>query len=356
LNKIKIFTWGTGGSFGRILGYKKSYEFLNRGNTSTSIIGYNNDEEIFHILIDVGAPCVEKIIDNKIGKIPDALFITHLHNDHISDFDKFVCSRYRGLIFNTRDALIMENIIPDFNILSKEERCCIIKDIKMELRNDQRHKIPVIGNYDTINADFGVRYTFKYLDRHIEYNIPENNDTWYGICSTDNKIYPSSLIKTNMLFPLEFKLINLEHNHAPGACMYIFRTINSSKEIKLVFSGDFVSKEISRFNKNQLADNDIKNPDFVLLETSALFARSENHTNWIENTEILKSWFTEKKKTKPKVLLNHIGGYEDFEQGFFPDMPDDKLWYNTILDSKKDLLDIIDVEISHDCYCHTINF
>jgi ribonuclease BN (tRNA processing enzyme) len=349
MDEIKIITLGTGGSFGRILGYEHSYNFIKRGNSSTSMVFYSNNKEIFHVVIDVGAPCVEKIIDSNIKRIPDILFVTHLHNDHISDFDKFVASRYRGLIINERNK--MRDSIEEYKYYDSNKKKEIIQNIKKSVQKNM--KLPVIASYNTVNNErYGLRNRFCYLDKHIDYNIPNDFSLWYSFDNKKKKMVISDEIE-NSDFPLDFKFIELEHKHAAGACMFIFR-LKKNKDEKFIFSGDFLSENLSEFNKNQLKLDDIKNPSFVLLETSSIMAQSHNHTSWKENENILNNWFTKSKEKRPLVVLNHIGGYEDLEQGIFEEMPTDMEWQNEIKSSLDKLKDKIDIKISEDGNVYTI--
>ena len=42
----------------------------------------------------------------------------------------------------------------------------------------------------------------------------------------------------------------------------------------------------------------------------------------------MEEWITE--EIKIDVLLNHLGGYEDWEQGYFDSIPDDTEWEKII--------------------------
>ena len=72
--KIEIWTWGTGGPFGRELGVAPKRR--RRGHTATSIILSEEDGlgEAAHFLIDAGAPCVETIsgLDAPLGRLVEA--------------------------------------------------------------------------------------------------------------------------------------------------------------------------------------------------------------------------------------------------------------------------------------------
>lgn len=284
--KIKVCTWGTGGAFGRELGLS----YLGRSvryHTATSIIGEEREKPIFHFLIDAGAPCTETMINKDVKRTPDVLFFTHPHNDHVSDFDKLVNSRKRGL---------GENFSPLPVICTKE---CL---------------------NDTVN---GLKAKFDYLRDLIKWMPIPNYDVWYSICIVDGKLrlLPSNLVTQKVVFPVDFKTLPVWHApHAPGSCLFIFRLKKPEESAKrIVLSGDFESME-----DWVVESADLKDPIFLLLDTNTIKAVGTNHTNWEQNKKLIYRWIT--GNSKVFVLLHHIAGFEDYEQGYFDHIPTDNDW------------------------------
>jgi len=286
--KVNIWTWGTGGAFGKEVGLSHPGRST-RHHTSTSIIGRLVNDLIFHFLIDTGAPCVETMIEKHIKRIPDVLFITHPHPDHVSDFDKLVNSRKRSFM------LLKKDFVPLPIICTNE---CL---------------------EDPIN---GLKAKFDYLKDLVKWTIIPAYDQWYSFRIPDGKLIPSNMIQQQAIFPIDFKSLPVYHaSHAPGSCLYIFRIKELSK--KIVISGDFESIEDS------IIDNpDLKDPALLLLDTNTIKAGGANHTNWEQNKKLISCWIT--GNSKALVLLNHISGFEDYEQGYYDHIPTDEDWENEI--------------------------
>ena len=308
--KTEIYTWGTGGAFGREMGCK--FKRQKRNHVSTSVI-HENYDSITHFIIDAGSPCVESIVDNNITALPDILFMTHSHSDHISDFDKLINNIKRGLKHKRKD------YIPFRVICTKE---CL---------EDPSH---------------GLRIKFGYLEDDINYIIIPSFDVWYTISIEPKNfgcLIPSYMITyKHEICPIEFKALPVFHAvHAPGSCLYIFRIRGSQK--KILISGDFESIE------DYVIENpDLKDPDLLLLETNTLFATKTNHTNWIQNKLLIKRWVSGSKNVK--VVLNHISGYEDYEQGFFKNVPTDKDWEKEIKKFKVPVNTKLEIAKDGGCY------
>lgn len=285
--KINIWTWGSGGAFGRELGNLSNR--ARRNHTATSIIGLAEEIKV-HLLIDVGAPCVETMIDNNITKVPDVLFITHAHVDHVSDFDKLANSRKR-----------------DFKILGKSFI-----------------PLPVVCTKECIDDPInGLKSKFSYLGDLIKWIPIPTFDVWYSIRALDGKLLPNNLVtREDIIFPIDFKALPVYHaTHAPGACLFVFRFREPSKRI--VVSGDFESIE-----KRIIDDPDLKDPDVILLDTNTIKAVGTNHTNWEQNKKLIACWAT--GNSTVLVLLNRLAGFEDYEQGYYKHVPTDTDWNEEI--------------------------
>ncbi len=291
-----IWTWGTGAAFGRELGIQHQSR-IRRGHIATSII-----TKYEHFLIDCGAPCVETMVDNN-STIPDVLFITHSHNDHISDLDKFANNRKRSLVLSRN--------------LGKKEN---------EEKDSTFQKLPLICTPECLDDQtHGLKAKYGYLSSIIDWTVIPSYDVWYSISKSAPKLIPSRMTTPNSdVFNIEFKALPVYHApHAPGACLFIFRIVKDNVIKKLVFSGDFESLKDDILNNEDLFD-----PSFILLETNTIYATGTNHTNWIQNEKLLNKWIT--GETKVTVLLNHLSGYEDWKQGFIKTVPTDKTWKNII--------------------------
>lgn len=294
----KLYTWGTGASFGRELGVPKNRD--QRGHTASSIIIDSQNENDLHYLIDAGAPCVETMIDQGISSVPDALFFTHSHSDHTSDFDKLANSAKRGRLWHkwTADKIGEKPKIGPLFIICTDE--CLN------------------------NPDFGLKKKFSYLEEEVKLikwiPIP-SFDVWYSISKSDGSLIPTGKISENVkYFSIEFKALLVNHAPtAPGSCLYIFRFKDEKTEKKVVISGDF-----ERIEDCVLKNGDLEKPDILLLETNTLYATGTNHTNWLQNMQLIKQW-------QPKsTFLNHLSGFEDWEQCFLNDIPDNNVWTNVI--------------------------
>lgn len=123
-------------------------------------------------------------------------------------------------------------------------------------------------------------------------------------------------------FNIEFKALPVYHApHAPGSCLFIFNI--SSEKKRIVTSGDFES-----IRDEIIRNGDLLDPSLILLETNTIYATRTSHTNWLQNEKLLNYWITGQNKVK--VLINHLSGFEDWEQGYFPDIPGDSQWEKAI--------------------------
>jgi ribonuclease BN (tRNA processing enzyme) len=269
--QTKIYIWGSGASFGRELGLSSYKNRQQRNHTAISII--NND---CHFLIDAGATCVEKMVDQGV-KVPDILFITHPHYDHISDLDKLAYNRKRSTIY-------LQNAGNN-------------KDI------DRTYTpLPVIGTEDCLNhPEFGLKRKCGFLTSLNWFEIP-CFDEWYSIHKTDNTLFvKSNETRSNesSVFPIEFKALPVNHSpHGPGACLYIFR-YRDNLEKKIVISGDFETIE-----ENVIENPDLRDPSYLFLETNTIYATSTHHTNWQQNKELINKWFKGDKKSHVILMIS----------------------------------------------------
>lgn len=286
--KINIWTWGTGGAFGKEVGLLHPGRST-RHHTSTSIIGELVNDLKFHFLIDTGAPCVETMIGKNVKRIPDVLLITHPHVDHVSDLDKLVNSRKRSF------KLLRKDFVP----------------------------LPIICTNECLeDPKNGLKAKFYYLKDLVKWTIIPVYDLWYSIRKPDGKLIPSNMITQQAIFPIEFKSLPVYHApHSLGSCLFIFRIKGLSK--KIVISGDFESIEDSI-----IENPDLKDPALLLLDTNTIKAVGTNHTNWEQNKKLISCWIT--GCSKVLVLLNHISGFEDYDQGYYDHIPTDDDWKNEI--------------------------
>lgn len=284
---LTIATWGTGSAFGREPGLPPMR--ARRHQAATSIIGTENREPALHFLIDAGAPCVETMIDNDVARVPDLLFITHPHADHISDFDKLVNSRIRGLYMSGQP------IAP----------------------------FPVVATRECLDdPGFGLKLKFSYLAPVVRWLPVPAYDVWYSVRVSDGALLPTqALARHDLTFPVSFKALPVYHAFAPGACLFIFALREPPRRI--VISGDFESVE------DRVIDNpDLKDPDAIVLDTNSLKAVGVNHSNWEQNKKLLKRWVSGNSNTL--VLLTHLGGFEDYQQGFYDHIPTDDDWQEEV--------------------------
>lgn len=313
--KTQIYIWGTGAAFGRELGLASYKNRQQRNHTAISII-----TDDCHFLIDAGATCVERMVENSIP-LPDILFITHPHYDHISDLDKLSYSRKRGYIYNLNSGN-NQNINKTYNPL------------------------PVIGTVNCLNhSEFGLKRKCGFLTSLNWFEIP-GFDEWYSIQKTDDPLLvksDNSRMNKDPIFPIDFKALPVNHSaHGPGACMYLFR-IRNGTEKKIIISGDFET-----INKNIIDNPDLENPEYLFLETNTLFATGTNHTNWQQNKKLIKKWISGKKECH--VVLYHLSGYEDWEQGFLDDIPDDLKWQEIVKEFKPPKNTSITIAEDGDCF------
>jgi ribonuclease BN (tRNA processing enzyme) len=276
--EITVWTWGTGSAFGRELGIPTTRE--RRHHASTSIIGQENGETKFHIMVDA--------IDNGVS-IPDVLFVTHSHADHISDLDKLVSSRPRGL-----------------SLLGKPWG-----------------PFPIICTRECMDdPQIGLKSKFSYLGNTVQWWPIRMYDVWYSIRATDAFLLPTqTLSRRDFVLPVKLKALPVYHGFAPGACLFIFALHDESK--KIVISGDFES-----INETTVAHPDLRGPNLILLDANTIKAIGTNHTNWEQNKYLIKRWATGSNKTQ--VVLHHLGGFEDYMQGYYDHIPTNQDWKREI--------------------------
>jgi len=285
---VDIYTWGTGGAFGRELGIVPDGR-KRRDHSAVSIIGTDNGQNAFHFMVDAGAPCVEKMVDHRIAACPELLFITHTHNDHISDFDKLANSRKRGLH-------ISQGLFSPLYVISS----------------------PLCAD----DPVFGLRTKFGYLGDSVRFLTVPCFDVWYCVHLQEGRVAPSNLSEDNAAYPVEFKVLPVYHaSHAPGACLYIFRLKENRKRI--IISGDFETLE-----EEVLENADLKDPDILLIETNTIKASGTGHTNWQQNMELLEKWLS--ADSKSRVLITHMSGFEDWSRQYYTHIPTDGDWLEAI--------------------------
>jgi hypothetical protein len=127
---------------------------------------------------------------------------------------------------------------------------------------------------------------------------------------------------------MDVKALPVSHPpHAPGASLFIFRSYEEAllpaQQKRIVISGDFES-----IADSVLDNRDLHNPSFILLETNTLHATGTNHTNWEQNKGLLRRWIT--SPAEVIVALHHLSGFEDQEQGYYPQIPTEEDWQAAI--------------------------
>ena len=284
---VSVWTWGTGAAFGRELGIRPTRP--RRHHVATSLIGSEGEDTRFHFLIDAGAPCVETMIDKEISSLPDVLFITHPHSDHLTDFDKLANSRIRGL----------------------------------QMKGLPFSPLPVVCTQECLDDPvFGLRSKFAYLGNILRWLPIPTHDVWYSIRTPDPIILPTRpLARQDIVLPVSFKSLPVYHAFAPGACLFIFSIQEPPR--KVVLSGDFESIE------DRIVDNpDLKDPDLLLLDTTTIKAVGTNHSNWEQGKHLIRRWAS--GSSRVRVLLNHISSFEDYRQGYYDHVPTDADWKDEI--------------------------
>jgi ribonuclease BN (tRNA processing enzyme) len=284
---LSVYTWGTGGAFGRTIGFPSSG--VRRHQSATSIIGSKSGEMKFHLMVDAGAPCVETMVDNDVAGPPDALFITHPHADHVSDFDKLVNSRTRGLF----------------------------------LSGQPFAPLPVICTRECLDdASQGLKARFGYLASLLSWEPVPDYDVWFSLRLSDGALSPTGpLGKQDITFQMKFKALPVNHLLAPGSCSFIFSFQEPAK--KIVMSGDFET-----IDESVIENPDLMDPDLLLLDSYAIRASGTNHSNWEMNKELITRWAS--GNTSTLVLLTHIGGFEDYAMGHYDHVVTDEDWKEEI--------------------------
>ena len=344
--KIEVWTWGTGGPFGRELGLLPNRR--RRGHTATSIIVSDEDDDGIgaHVLVDAGAPFVETMIEKGIFA-PHLLFLTHPHFDHVSDLDRLANSRMRGLM--------VQRGVRDFE---EAERIF--------------GPLPVIGTDGCLNhPEDGVKARFGYLEQLVSYKPITTFGVWHRVRRKGGSIFlgePSKgereeredglvagdetsnapldeafegrridrsqdLAGPDGFYPLEFQALPVRHSkHAPGSCLFIFRfrfvgvggpSGEGEKEghrfRNVVVSGDFKSME------DWVEDSpDLLDPACIILDSNTIKASGRYHASLEENKARIDRWSSGDEEVL--VLINHLSGFGDYAEGFYDHVPDDEDW------------------------------
>lgn len=341
--KIEVWTWGTGGPFGRELGV--SLERRRRGHTATSILISEESDgggATAHYMIDAGAPAVETMVEKGVYA-PDILFLTHPHFDHISDLDRLANSRMRGLMLREG-----------------------VRDIGEA--KGLYGPLPVVGAEGCINhpAD-GMKARFGYLEGLVSWKPISDHDTWHSVqklqygatAVSPSEMNPSSPEDSGPKdknagkasrseetdtpvgsagSPLpEFKLLPVRHSkHAPGSSIFVFRFIGGvvgqcmpgeecedAPTRNVVISGDF------KWMEDWVADSpDLLDPACLVLDSNTIRASGKYHASFEENKSLINRWTTGDEEVL--VLLNHISGFGDYMEGFYDGVPDDRDWQEAV--------------------------
>jgi ribonuclease BN (tRNA processing enzyme) len=333
---MEIWTWGTGGPFGRELGVVPKRR--RRGHTATSIIlsdedggeaeGVGGREAAAHFMIDAGAPSVETMVEKGVPA-PDVLFLTHPHFDHISDLDRLANSRVRGHL--------VKSGVRDF------------EEAKRLFR-----PLPVIGTEDCLNhPQDGVVARFGYLEGLVRWTMISGYDLWHSVRRSDGTILPgTATVGAEDTFPLEFKALPVRHSkHAPGSCLFIFRFRSEEgpgeRETarNVVISGDFKSME-GQVMKNP----DLRNPACIVLDANTIRAKGSYHASLEEERALIDRWCSGDEEVL--VLLNHLSGFGDFLGGHYDHVPDDEDWEAAV--AKFATKSNVKVRIAEDGGCYRV--
>lgn len=331
--KIEVWTWGTGGPFGRELGVGPNRR--RRGHTATSIVvpdGAAGGAPGAHILIDAGAPVVERMIEAGVVA-PDLLFLTHPHFDHVSDLDRLANSRMRGL-------MVREGV-RDFERAAK-----------------LFGPLPVIGTEDCLHhPENGVMGRFGYLGGLVSWSPLPGYDFWQKVRRSDGALLPSEsqgealilagvtqksggategapsersgLSNPEGLFPFEVKALPVRHSkHAPGSCLFVFRlgfgSVGSPGEDcprirNVVISGDYKTMD-----DWVVESPDLRDPACLILDANTIKAPGDYHASLDEDRILIDRWTSGEEEVL--VLLSHLSGFGDFRKGFYDHVPDDEEW------------------------------
>jgi len=307
--KIDIWTWGTGGPFGRELGTPPNRR--RRGHTATSIIISEEQEgqgKSMHVLIDAGALCVETMIEKGVSA-PDVLFLTHPHFDHVSDLDRLANSRMRGIM--------VQRGARDFE--EKEEEECLFRPLT------------VIGTDDCLNHPLdGVRTRFGYLEGLVRWMPIPGYDLWHSVQGLDG---PDDFAGAEYPFHLEFKALPVRHSkHAPGSCLFIFRF--RSDELRdrsgeqgkgsLLFRNVVISGDLKSMEDWVIKSPDLRDPACMVLDSNTIKASGKYHASFEENKALIRRWCSGDEEVL--VLLNHLSGFGDYRDGNYDHVPDDEDW------------------------------
>lgn len=356
--KIEVWTWGTGGPFGRELGVGPNRR--RRGHTATSIVipdGAAGGAAGAHILVDVGAPSVERMIEAGVSP-PDLVFLTHSHFDHLSDLDRLANSRMRGLMVRAG-----------------------VKDFERALK--LFGPLPVIGTEDCLHhPEDGVRARFGYLGGLVSWRPLSGYDVWQRVRRPDGALSPegsqrdglslagaprrsggaiegasperSGLPHTGGFFPFEVKALPVHHSkHAPGSCLFLFRLSlgyvgspggDGPRFRNFVVSGDYKSME-----EWVIESPDLRDPACLVLDTNTIKASGDYHASLEENRSLIDRWTSGEEEVL--VLLNHLSGFGDFRKGFYDHVPDDEDWRAAAGFATKPK---VTVKIAEDGECHRI--
>jgi len=287
--KMEVWTWGTGGPFGRELGVAPKRR--RRGHTATSIILSDEDggrEAAAHFMIDAGAPSVETMVEKGVSA-PGVLFLTHPHFDHISDLDRLANSRMRGHL--------VKSGVGDF-----EEAKRLFSPL------------PVIGTEECLNhPQDGVVARFGYLEGLVRWMPILGYDLWHSVRRSDGTIVAGTVaVEAEDTFPLEFKALPVRHSkHAPGSCLFIFRFRSEEgpgeRETarNVVTSGDFKSME-----EQVMKNPDLRDPACIVLDSNTIRAKGSYHASLEEDSALIDRWCSGDEEVL--VLLNHLSGFGDF--------------------------------------------
>lgn len=331
--KIEVWTWGTGGPFGRELGVGANRR--RRGHTATSIVipaGEAGGAPGAHILIDAGAPVVERMIEAGVTA-PDLLFLTHPHFDHVSDLDRLANSRMRGLMVRSG--------VRDFERAAK-----------------LFGPLPVIGTEDCLHhPEDGVMGRFGYLGGLVSWRPLSDYDVWQRVRRPDGALLPpesrgEALMLAGAsrrsggavegapserfghpdpgsLFPFEIKALPVRHSkHAPGSCLFVFRLGfgpvgspggDGPRVRSVVISGDFKTME-----EGVLESPDLRDPACLVLDANTIKAPGDYHASLEEERALIDRWTSGEEEVL--VLFNHLSGFGDYRGGFYDHVPDDEEW------------------------------
>lgn len=179
------------------------------------------------ILVDCGPGTVRQIVNAKIDyRTIDMVFLTHFHNDHVSDLVALIWALFCTPGFNRKNDLILigpvglKQFFEDSINLNKDgEQWSKNKKIKIkEIKNKIKFEEFSVECNKTIHTKSSIAYKFIEKDRSLVFSGDCDYDDKFINFSKDANVlllecsYPNSLKKKGHLIPKECGLIAQKAN------------------------------------------------------------------------------------------------------------------------------------------------